>query len=290
MLPSRPVVQPVNVERNELPSLEYTLHKRKWSILIFWSLVLIDSIAMPISLYFGLTAGTSLSSNVVFSIVTAALGGVSIAEYVWRFWKLFKTGSSCRCLDAKRFHFDWFHWTFSFVWVIIIAELVVGTSFTNPPIRLLAMPLASILFTYGTLILAVELLRGFSVPLPFRMSSQPSGSIPRPAIYPIIEDITAVDGGGGREYRERLSERYEASIDFRRMLGLLSVCWGVGTEAAAVVTTVLVFTLEGQVAYTVGWSLPFVLIVPAVLGTVWHVRRQLKKEKERWTQSWSPCV
>ena len=84
------------------PPLEYSLRIRKWSILIFWSLVFADSVAMPIALYFGLWYGTSLSHNTVFSISTAALGGVSIIEYFLRFWRLWKKGSTCRAIGARR--------------------------------------------------------------------------------------------------------------------------------------------------------------------------------------------
>ena len=102
----------------------YTLHTRYLSITIFWSLILIDSIAMPIALYFGLWYGTSLSPNAVFSIVTAALGGVSIIEYVLRFWRLWKKGSTCRVIGARRAYLDYFHWNFSAAWFVVMVELI----------------------------------------------------------------------------------------------------------------------------------------------------------------------
>ena len=109
----------------EPPPLNYTLWTRKWSIIIFWSLILIDSIAMPIGLYFGLWYGTNLSPNVVFSIVTAALGGISIVEYVLRFRRLWRKGSTCRVIGARRMYLDWFHWNFSLAWFFIMVELIV---------------------------------------------------------------------------------------------------------------------------------------------------------------------
>lgn len=134
----------------EPPPLNYTLWTRKMSIAIFWSLILIDSIAMPIALYFGLWYGTDLTPNTVFSIVTAALGGVSILEYVVRFWRLWKHNSTCRVIGARRAYLDWFHWNFSFAWIVVMIELIVGTIPTHPPIRLLAMPLTSMLYAFGT--------------------------------------------------------------------------------------------------------------------------------------------
>ena len=109
----------------EPPPLNYTLWTRKLSIAIFWSLVLVDSIAMPIALYFGLWYATDLSPNTVFSIVTAALGGVSILEYFLRFWRLWKKGSTCRVIGARRMYLDWFHWNFTGAWIIVMIELIV---------------------------------------------------------------------------------------------------------------------------------------------------------------------
>ncbi len=109
----------------EPPPLNYSLLARKWSIVYFWSLILIDSIAMPIVLYFCLWYLTDLSPNTVFSIVTAALGGISIFEYFIRFWRLWKKNSTCRVIGARRMYLDWFHWNFTLAWVIIMVELIV---------------------------------------------------------------------------------------------------------------------------------------------------------------------
>ncbi|KAG9571822.1 hypothetical protein KCV01_g19350, partial [Aureobasidium melanogenum] len=145
-----PAREPGAINPYAPPSLEYDLRQRKRSIFIFWFLILFDSIVMPLALYFGLWYGTNLSPNTVFSIVTAALGGISIFEYVLRFWHLFKKGSTCRVIGGRRSYLDWFHWNFSFAWVIIIVELIVGTIPANPPIRLLAMPVSSLMFAFGS--------------------------------------------------------------------------------------------------------------------------------------------
>ena len=109
----------------EPPPLNYTLYTRKLSIFIFWSLILIDTIAQPIVLYFCLWYLTDLSPNTVFSIITAALGGISIFEYFLRFRRLWRKGSTCRVIGARRMYLDWFHWNFTFAWIIIMIELIV---------------------------------------------------------------------------------------------------------------------------------------------------------------------
>lgn len=84
------------------PPLNYTLRTRKKSLYIFWGLIVLDCICTPLILYFTLWYCTSLSHNAVFSISTAALGSVSIFEYFIRFRRLWKKGSTCRVIGARR--------------------------------------------------------------------------------------------------------------------------------------------------------------------------------------------
>lgn len=121
----------------EPPSLNYTLRTRKLSIAFFWSLILFDSVAIPIGLYFGLWYGVGpgantptqyrekLSANAVFSIVTAAVGGASILEYFVRMRRLWRKDSTCRVIGAKRWYLDAFHWNYSLGWIIVMIELIV---------------------------------------------------------------------------------------------------------------------------------------------------------------------
>lgn len=88
----------------EPPPLNYTLKTRYKSIAIFWTLVFLDIVCMPIILYFCLWYLTSLSHNAVFSISTGALGTVSIVEYFLRFYRLYKKGSTCRVIGARRYY------------------------------------------------------------------------------------------------------------------------------------------------------------------------------------------
>lgn len=53
------------------PPLNYTLRTRKKGIAIFWTLILLDTVAMPIALYFGLWYGTNLSHNAGIILWTA---------------------------------------------------------------------------------------------------------------------------------------------------------------------------------------------------------------------------
>ncbi|KAF2179587.1 hypothetical protein K469DRAFT_798687 [Zopfia rhizophila CBS 207.26] len=266
------------------PSLEYSLCERKLRIGIFWVLVFVDSVALPVLLYFVLWYGTDLSHSDVFNIITALLGGTTIMEYFQRFWRLCKKGSTCRVTGARRFSCDWFQWNLTLAFVVIIAELVVGTLPKEPMVRPLAMPMPSLLAIFGLELCILELMYVFNLRAPFRVSSVAKGSSLRPSIYPLIEDIVAVDGGGGTAYRERLNKRYEASPYFREMLHRLALFWGVPSLLIAGGTLLLVFTVDRDFAYIFGWCLPFTWAGAWAIATIKWVQRDLKVEHMIWNR------
>jgi hypothetical protein len=141
------------------------------------------------------------------------------------------------------------------------------------------------LYAFGTELLIVDALRYFQIPAPCRISSIPKGAQLRPGIYSIIEDVIAVDGSGGTDFREALNRRYEASHTFRAMLRRLGEFWAIGAESAAVCTTILVFTLDSKdAAYVIGWTVPFFWAGIWTAGTWWYVRRKLAEEKRAWAE------
>ena len=279
-----PTLDQLSEDMSRPPPLNYTLRTRKTAIAVFWTLIVIDSIGVPLILYYALDRKTSLSPNAVFSISTGCLGGISIVEYALRFWRLWKKDSTCRVLGARRWYLDWFHWNFSIAWIFIMVELIVGTIPEYPPIRLLAMPVSSLNFWFAFELLAIDTFRYLSIPAPLRISSVPKGAPMRPAIYSIIEDVCAVDGSGSTEFRKRLNARYVASHYFRQMLHRLTIFWAFGTLASAIVTTALIFTLERETAYVVGWALPFVWAGVMVPPTFWYVFRCLRREYAKWPE------
>lgn len=161
---------------------------------------------------------------------------------------------------------------------------------------------------FGVQMVVIDILRYFKVPAPIRISSLPRGSHLRPGIYSIIEDVCAVDGSGGTEFRQRLSLRYAASHYFRQMLHRLTLFWAFGALAIGSGTTVVVFVVDSKdAAYVVsiypfnffyilsgplssnhanesqaGWTMPFVWAGIWAFLTVIYVKKSLKKEKEVW--------
>lgn len=163
-------------------------------------------------------------------------------------------------------------------------ELIVGTVPHEPPIRLLAMPVPSMVFAFGLELLIVDALRLLGIPSPIRISSVPAGAPLRPGVYSFIEDVCGVDGSGGTEFRQRLNLRYMASKPFRRMLHRLTLFWAAGALAIAAGSTAMIFTLSRNAAYVIGWTVPFGWAAVWTLVTTKWVQRSLKIENKLWRE------
>lgn len=134
------------------------------------------------------------------------------------------------------------------------------------------------------------------------MSSTEKGEKLTVALFTIIEDIVAVEGGGGREYRAALKKRYEVSEKFREMLWVLSLIWGVAATLTAGVTCAVVFTIQKDAAYgfgeflffmtrcyvgivtnrAIGWTFPFLWAAGMAVWTIKFVQKRLEEEEESW--------
>ncbi len=61
-----------------------------------------------------------------------------------------------------------------------------GTVREDPPLRLVAMPVPSMLYTFAVELLLIDIGRYFQLRAPCRISSIPKGAQLRPGIYPMI--------------------------------------------------------------------------------------------------------
>lgn len=147
-------------------------------------------------------------------------------------------------------------------------------------IRLLALPPVVLMYVVATLTLLSLVLNYSAWKLPFRFGSSEPGNVLRPAVYYIVEDVVAVDGGGGVEYRRAFGERYIGSEVFRRMVFEVSVVWMLFFYACAVLFSVLVFELPAVAVYAVGWAGPVALAWVMALWTTFFVRKRLREERQ----------
>lgn len=222
----------------------------------------------------------------VLTLPTAVLGVFTAIAVVERIWKLIKVSPEYRPLKSPRYALDIFQWGY-FAALIMISGLISSTLARGNidhdghafQIRLLSMPVAMLMYLLATLAALSLILNGFKVKLPFRFGSLDAGNMLRPAVYYIVEDVVAVDGNGGMEYREALNARYESSPIFRNMIWMLSVAWMLAFYIFAAVFTALVFNLPKAAVYAVGWAGPFPLAGLMAIWTISYVRASLQEER-----------
>lgn len=117
--------------------------------------------------------------------------------------------------------------------------------------------------------------------MPFRFGSVPPWNPVRPAVFYIVEDVVAVDGNGGSEFRQAWNGRYEDSEIFQEMIWVLSVVWMLSFFIVAIAVTVAVWWLPVWIVYAVGWAAPFPIVGLMVVGTIYYVKSVLRRERER---------
>ncbi|KUJ11465.1 uncharacterized protein LY89DRAFT_654090 [Mollisia scopiformis] len=267
--------------------LPYTLHTRYRSIALAWTVILIPPTILNIGLFYDLWFGTSLDRILVLTLPTGILGIFTIIAIIERIYKLTKSSPEYRPLNGSRFSLDVFQWGY-FGALILISALIssalargdVDADGHELQIRLVSLPAALLMFFLAVLTLLSLVLNGVGVKLPFRFGSVEKGNVVRPAVFYIVEDVVAVDGNGGVEFREKWGERYEGSVVFRKMVLEVSVVWMVAFFVLSGVFTVLVMWLPVEAVYAVGWAGPFPIAGLMAVWTIYYVKAMLKAEKE----------
>lgn len=171
---------------------------------------------------------------------------------------------------------------------MIASEISCSLSLPNGPhLSLIAMPVPSLLLLLATLLLLSLALNTFGIKTPIRLGSSGKGDAEvRPAIFYVVEDVVAVDGNGGAEYRTAWNARYADSKIFRSMIYNLSVVWMLVFYAAGTGLTVLIWVLGEKgadaqmVALGMAWAGPFILGGLLAWGTILYVQRCLRMERK----------
>lgn len=121
--------------------------------------------------------------------------------------------------------------------------------------------------------------------LPVRISSLPPGELLPPLTYTIVEDVVAVDGGGGLEFRQAWRHRYETSRVMRHLLRILSIWWGITGVVVAAGCLAAAWTAPNNTGYGIGYGIPWAW---ALVGAIWtwvSVKKHLRLENEDWEQA-----
>ncbi|KAJ9605439.1 hypothetical protein H2200_010096 [Cladophialophora chaetospira] len=232
------------METKTLPELGYTLHTRKRSIAIIWTAVITITCIQFEVFYFTLHYAAHKKRDKALEVPTTIMLVLSVLTILYRSWLLMKKGSKCRVTGGRWYSMDFFNYTAILGFAIVTAVLSIATADEDVDMRMASIPQAIILYLAGGLLTITAITCSLGLKLPISMSSTPRGSVCKPGVFVVVEDIVAVDGGGGEEFRRAWSARYEASKTFRRMLVQLNWFWGVGSVAVAIVTTVVVYVVN----------------------------------------------
>ncbi|KAL7269792.1 hypothetical protein RUND412_007531 [Rhizina undulata] len=268
--------------REPLPELPYTLRTRKLSIAIVWTILLLDSLVLPLTLFFVLKVAADMDDLNILGISNGIFGFVTFVQYFNRLYRLLQPSPQYRPLGSSRWAVDYYQYQFTFS-VTIIAILISLT--IGPPlfIRVLALAPTMILLIYGPQFLFSCLAYKLRWKIPFRMSSLPKGSLAAPAVFTVVEDIIAVDGDGRKRFREAWYKRYHASGVFREMIFRITMFWGMGATVMGGASLGIAFGLSSKyLAFGLGWGLPFVWASVWAIITIKWVQKMLREEEETW--------
>jgi hypothetical protein len=162
------------------------------------------------------------------------------------------------------------------------------------------MPQAIVLYLSGSQLLLTGVFYRLGWKTPMSLSSTRRDQAARPGVFMLVEDVIAVDGGGGTVYRNALIARYEASPYFRTLLQQLNWFWGIGSLAVAVITSIAIYVVDsGDVAFALGmytrfpegllalltclgWTLCWVWGGIGALVTTYWAKRALRHEKRQF--------
>ncbi|KAL2692309.1 hypothetical protein Neosp_002715 [[Neocosmospora] mangrovei] len=254
---------------NLLPQLPFTWHHgwKRWRLFIFAFLVFVDASAIPIALYYGMYYAGDVEGWIIFAVVTTIWGGPTYLEFAIRTLRLMKVDRFYRPLGTNsRWCFDMLTWASTLTITVVTALFIIGSAPHNVWLRVLCMPAPAILYS------------------PFRISSTAKGEQVLPGAYYFIEDVVAVNAGGGRPYREALAARYKASPRFRRMVYVQSWFWSIPALILAIPLTVIsvIPQVPATGAYGVAWAVPFLWATLWGIITIKWCKKDMARERREW--------
>lgn len=238
--------------------IEYAV--RVWRLTFRWS------ISQPLS------ASRLTTSSTHSDIGDCTLSGISAEEAAMH-------GASNNASAPSRYYYDASHWLFSVTLTVTLAELVVATIPKEPYLKLLAMVNPSMLFIVCFSIFLLDIAHIICLRAPFRISSVARGELVRPGMYTLLEDVIAVDLSQGYAFRRNFNECWEQSLIFRRLLYQLSIFWSLSGFVVSGACTIVIFTIDAEVGFAVGWGIPFLWAISWTAATTIVVGWGLSKEK-----------
>ena len=170
----------------------------------------------------------------------------------------------------------------------VLLTLCCSLGGTRGSFPLLVMSIPSIVLFLGLVLALMSICTAMQLNTPCQISSLPTGQPFRPTIYFFLEDIVAVEGGGGFEFRKRCSRRYEASLPFRRLMQQLSVAFSLWALvlflfALAVVVANVQGRLDEDIVYAIVVGFSVVWSALFAIAAWQYSQWSLREEMHWWT-------
>jgi len=269
----------------EPPPLNYTLHtgRRYRFIGIFFALIFIEACVLPLILFYSLRWGAHLSIRKNLAIITSLIGtvsGLKVGQRTYYLW-ICNGHESRRPIGAGRWGVDFFHILISVALTMFFIPLIIGSSLTQPSVPTVSMALPCFMLAI-CIPMFISGLFPRSFRLPFRISSFPPYHVLPPLTYTIVEDIIAVDGGGGLEFRQAWRHRYEESRVMRKLLRDIALVWGTTGIVAASAFIAISWNVSDDIGYGISYGLPWLWAFLCTFITIWWTRKELRREEMGW--------
>ncbi|KAH9851653.1 hypothetical protein C2E23DRAFT_732778 [Lenzites betulinus] len=267
------------------PPLNYTIkcNRRELAIILFFTLLFAEAGILPLILFYSIRWGAHLDNTKNLAIITSLVGTYSGYKLARRSWYLFISDRSHqrRPLGASRFGPDAFTIQISLAMTGFFTPLIIGSSLSPGSVHAVSMSLSCFMIAFCVPLLITGIWP-HKLKVPFRVSSMPAYTGLPPAVYTMVEDIVAVDGGGCVEFRQAWRIRYEHSAIMRRIVRITSIWWGASGCLFAGAFIAIAWTTADDIGYGIGWGLPWLWAMVSGALTVRFVHRELEREQAEW--------
>lgn len=227
-----------------IPQIPLDLRKHKKSIAVHFSILIFFSGILPVALYFILRHGASLSLHTTFTVIFPVIGAPALFGYIMRSFRLIRYQRYRPLNSHKWWPFDYFHINFLAGIVYITILLTFGNTEETTNLRLLSLFKPLIVFQLSSQFIIFRVMAFCGLRLPFRMSSYAMGSKVPSGAAVVAEDIVAVDGNRGREFRVAWQARIAASPTAAITLARMDWIWGISGLVYGGVLVAIVFSVQ----------------------------------------------
>ncbi|KAG8987012.1 hypothetical protein FRB94_002808 [Tulasnella sp. JGI-2019a] len=255
--------------------------EKRWNIIIYWLIIIFCNLALPCIIYYPIRTLTTMSLQNAIGAGSGSLGVSAMFEFPRRLYKLWRYRERYGGLnDDCRWHLDSFMFSYTFAMLVASVPLAVAPAFNPPLTKFFLMFSAMLIGSLGATMIPTL----FKFRIPFWMSSDPPGTIIKPMIFYMVEDICAVDCSKGRQFRREWNARYNASPPFQRLMYRLTIFWIIGCFLYVGISAAVVFTTKVDFAFA------FTLGLVYIWGVIWYavthtwVDYALSRERKWWAE------